>query len=79
MKRPTSHHPPREPTQRSHQDKADEWSERSRLRTEEMDSIDRALEILDNDDAHALFNKAIKPGQEFTQVGVEGGSTAVET
>jgi chromosome segregation ATPase len=45
-------------------DKADEWSERSRLRTEELDGINKALEVLTSDDARALFNKAIKTGQE---------------
>jgi len=58
--------------------KADDWSERSRLRTEELDSINRALEILDNDDAHALFNKAIKPGQEFTQVNAVAGAPRLQ-
>merc|ERR1719247_3058583 len=44
--------------------KAAEWSERVRARTEELVGIDKALEILDNDDAKSLFNKAIKPGKE---------------
>merc|ERR1719261_535959 len=44
--------------------KADEWGERSRLRTEEIAGINKALEVLTSDEARALFNKAIKPGIE---------------
>merc|ERR1719261_27228 len=49
--------------------KADEWGERSRLRTEEIAGINKALEVLTSDEARALFNKAIKPGMEtFVQL-----------
>jgi hypothetical protein len=44
--------------------KADDWSERTRLRTQELAGINKALEVLTSDDARALFNKAIKPGKE---------------
>jgi predicted nucleic acid-binding Zn-ribbon protein len=44
--------------------KSDEWSERTRARTEELDGIAKALEILTSDEARALFDKAIKPGME---------------
>merc|ERR1719261_2383557 len=44
--------------------KADEWGERSCLRTEEIAGINKALEVLTSDEARALFNKAIKPGIE---------------
>merc|ERR1719456_1097924 len=44
--------------------KADEWGERTRLRTQELAGINKALEVLTSDDARALFNKAIKPGKE---------------
>merc|ERR1719428_2043676 len=40
------------------------WQERVRARTEEMAGINKALEILNNDDAKSLFDKSIKPGME---------------
>jgi len=53
--------------------KADEWSERVRARTEELHGIDKAVGILDSDDAKALFADAIKPGKEtsFLQFNAE--------
>jgi hypothetical protein len=49
--------------------KADDWGERTRLRTQELAGINKALEVLTSDDARALFNKAIKPGKEtFLQI-----------
>merc|ERR1719224_355088 len=49
--------------------KHEEWTLRSKLRAEELDGIDKALEILTSDDARALFDKSIKPGVEtFLQV-----------
>lgn len=42
--------------------KSDEWSERSRLRVEELDGIQLALKVLNSDEARALFDKAIQPG-----------------
>jgi len=49
--------------------KHEEWTLRSKLRAEELDGIDKALEILTGDDARALFDKSIKPGVEsFLQV-----------
>merc|ERR1719261_289117 len=44
--------------------KADEWGERSRLRTEEIAGINKALEVLTSDEARELFNRSIKPGME---------------
>merc|ERR1719267_102350 len=38
--------------------KADAWAERSRLRTEELAGINKAVEILTSDDAQATFGKA---------------------
>lgn len=38
--------------------KADEWSERARLRTEELDGINKALAFLTSDEARELFEKA---------------------
>jgi len=46
--------------------KADEWAERSRARTEELAGISKALEILSSDAAKEQFSKAIKPGMEKT-------------
>merc|ERR1719506_3353295 len=56
--------------------KADEWGERSRLRTEEIAGINKALEVLTSDEARALFNKSIKPGFEnFLQLDDETENT----
>merc|ERR1712196_449727 len=56
--------------------KADEWGERSRLRTEEIAGINKALEVLTSDEARALFNKSIKPGFEtFLQLDDESESS----
>jgi len=44
--------------------KADEWGERTRLRTQELAGINKGLEVLTGDDARALFSKSIKPGME---------------
>merc|ERR550514_588883 len=46
--------------------KADEWAERSRARTEELSGIAKAIQILDSDQAKEQFSKAIKPGMEKT-------------
>jgi len=51
--------------------KADEWSERTRLRTEELAGINKALEVLTSDEAREMFGKAIKPGMEFLQTDQE--------
>jgi len=40
-------------------DKANEWTERSRLRDEELDGINKAIEILDSEDARKLFTNAV--------------------
>lgn len=46
-----------------------EWTLREKLRTEELDGISKAIEILTSDEARALFDKSIKPGVEtFLQV-----------
>eukprot|EP00929_Paragymnodinium_shiwhaense_P026376 TRINITY_DN15704_c0_g3_i1.p2 TRINITY_DN15704_c0_g3~~TRINITY_DN15704_c0_g3_i1.p2 ORF type:complete len:750 (+),score=365.43 TRINITY_DN15704_c0_g3_i1:59-2308(+) len=46
-------------------DKASEWTTRSELRTEELEGIKKALEILSSDDARELFSKAInRPGAQ---------------
>merc|ERR1712224_918802 len=49
--------------------KSVEWTDRKALRKEELEGVEKALEILSTDDARELFNKAIKPGvQSFLQV-----------
>merc|ERR1719456_1324761 len=47
-----------ETTKDSCKAKADEWAERSRLRTEELAGIGQAIDILTSDDAKAIFNRA---------------------
>jgi len=54
--------------------KADEWSERVRSRTEELDGIKKGIEILTSDEAKELFAKAIKPGKETMLLQVVGGA-----
>merc|ERR1719197_1768490 len=57
--------------------KADEWAERTRLRTQELAGINKALEVLTSDESRALFNKAIKPGKEtFLQIDAETSAPA---
>jgi hypothetical protein len=54
-----------------------EWTIRSDLRAEEIEGIDKALEILTTDEARALFADSIKPGVEaMTKSDLE--SSAVE-
>merc|ERR1712224_374087 len=49
--------------------KHEEWTTRKKLREEELEGIDKAIEILSSDDARELFAKSIKPGVEtFLQV-----------
>merc|ERR1719401_3093740 len=49
--------------------KHEEWTLRKKLRDQEIEGIDKALEILTSDDARALFAKSIKPGVEtFLQI-----------
>merc|ERR1719389_1170175 len=49
--------------------KHEEWTVRKNLRDEELDGIDKALEILTSDEARELFAKSIKPGVEtFLQI-----------
>jgi len=49
--------------------KHEEWTLREKLRNEELDGIDKALDILTGDKARELFAKSIKPGVEtFLQI-----------
>merc|ERR1740138_656340 len=45
-------------TQKACKAKADEWSERSRLRAEELAGINEAVAILTSDDAQSIFSEA---------------------
>jgi predicted nucleic acid-binding Zn-ribbon protein len=60
------------------QAKLEEWSERKRLRTEELEGIDKAIEILTSDEAREMFSKSIKPGVEtnFLQLDAEQFASA---
>lgn len=45
--------------------KKEEWDERSKLRTEELEGVKKAIEILTTDEARELFNKAMmKPDSD---------------
>merc|ERR1719324_1130684 len=59
----------------SYADKVDEWKERKRLRTEEIASISKAIEILASDDAKDLMSSSFKSqGNFFLQEANEGCS-----
>merc|ERR550514_2660227 len=47
-----------EKTKESCKAKADEWAERSRLRTEELAGIGQAIDILTSDEATAIFKRS---------------------
>merc|ERR1719253_1728530 len=47
-----------ETTKESCKAKADQWAERTRLRTEELAGIGQAIDILTSDEAKAIFNSA---------------------
>merc|ERR1719456_1775822 len=56
-------------TEASYADKVDEWKERKRLRTEEIASISKAIEILASDDAKDLMASSFESqGGFFLQV-----------
>jgi peptidoglycan hydrolase CwlO-like protein len=50
-------------TKESCEKKSEEWSERKRLRNDELEGISEALKILTSDEARELFSKSIKPGR----------------
>merc|ERR1719272_1005088 len=61
--------------------KSDAWDTRKDMRAEEVQGIDKALEILTSDEARALFASSIKPGKEtgaaaFLQVESSGSAAA---
>merc|ERR1719261_287025 len=51
--------------------KSDEWDERSRLRTEQLDGIEKALKILTSDEARKTFQAATETRAQDT-FGTEG-------
>merc|ERR1719247_2475951 len=59
-------------------DKSAEWTERKAMREEELEGIDKALEILNSDEDRELFAKAIKPGMEtsFLQISSDESTSA---
>merc|ERR1719453_3047110 len=66
-------------TKKACQSKHEEWSTRKELREQELEGIDKALELLTSDDARELFAKSIKPGVEsFLQVSSEPGSSLLQ-
>jgi hypothetical protein len=44
--------------------KEEEWGDRKKLRAEELEGIEKAIEILSSDEARELFAKAIQPGYQ---------------
>merc|ERR1719207_385721 len=62
-----------ETARKSCKEKSDSWDERGRLRTEELDGINKALEILTSDDARATFQSATetRPMDTFGSEGVD--------
>lgn len=57
--------------------KAVEWKTRKELRTDELEGIDKAIEILTSDDARTLFASSIKAGTEKSFLQVASESSAV--
>merc|ERR1719220_1013003 len=51
-------------TKKSCKAKHDEWVERSSLRQEEIEGVEKAIEILSTDEARELFESSIKEGKE---------------
>merc|ERR1719155_433519 len=58
-------------------DKSDEWDERSRLRTEQLDGIEKALKILTSDEARETFAASAVRAQDT--FGTEGERTMEAT
>merc|ERR1719428_697616 len=58
-------------------EKSEEWEERSKAYTGELEGIKEALKILTSDEAREMFSKAIKPGLEmlFLQTSVYSASS----
>merc|ERR1719353_1479535 len=57
--------------------KSDEWDERSRLRTEQLDGIEKALKILTSDEARKTFAASATRAQDT--FGTEGSRTMEST
>eukprot|EP00746_Dinoflagellata_sp_MGD_P013076 gnl/MRDRNA2_/MRDRNA2_128122_c0_seq1.p1 gnl/MRDRNA2_/MRDRNA2_128122_c0~~gnl/MRDRNA2_/MRDRNA2_128122_c0_seq1.p1 ORF type:complete len:711 (-),score=215.78 gnl/MRDRNA2_/MRDRNA2_128122_c0_seq1:88-2220(-) len=56
--------------------KSEEWNARKAARKEELEGMNKALEILTSDKARALFGKAIKPGMETMLFQLDTDSSA---
>jgi len=57
-----------EETKKACESKFDEWELRKKMRGEEIDGMEQAIEILSSDETRALFDKAIQPGVGFLQI-----------
>merc|ERR1719152_105124 len=70
-----------ETARQSCKDKSDAWDERSRLRTEELAGINKALEILTSDEARATFGAATgtRAVDTFGSAGVDVDFVQVES
>merc|ERR1719271_1692659 len=56
-------------TKKACESKHEEWTVRKEMRDQELEGINKALEILTSDEARELFAKSIKPGVEtFLQI-----------
>jgi len=58
--------------------KADDWAERSRLRTEELAGINKAIEILTSDEAQATFGRATSMLLQSSQTHKTGSPAKVK-
>jgi len=68
-----------EATKSSCKSQADAWAGRSRLRTEELAGINKAVEILTSDEAQATFGRATTMLLQNAQAGVAGQTAAYNT
>jgi len=59
-------------------EKSEEWAERSKAYTGELEGIKEALKILTSDEARELFNKSITPGVGFLQTSMSKSESPEE-
>jgi chromosome segregation ATPase len=55
-------------TKKACKEKTEQWSERSQLRKDELEGIDKALEILNSPEAKAKFDKSFNNPESFLQL-----------
>jgi len=68
-----------EATKSTCKDKASDWSERSRLRTEELMGIGKAIEIMSSDEAKATFTNATTTFIQLSSRNVEADASKAAT